>query len=45
LPVSSIAAGEYAENGLRKDFTPSERVTIMDTIERMKRGGDVAADA
>ncbi len=26
--VSSILAGEYAENEIRKDFTPSERVAI-----------------
>lgn len=38
VPVSSIAAGEYAENELRKDFTPSERVAILETIERMKQG-------
>lgn len=38
VPVSSIAAGEYAENEMRKDFTPSERVAILQTIERMKKG-------
>jgi hypothetical protein len=38
VPVSSIAAGEYAENELRKEFTPSERVAILETIERMKAG-------
>lgn len=38
VDVSSIAAGEYAENELRKDFTPSERVAILETIERMKEG-------
>jgi ParB-like chromosome segregation protein Spo0J len=32
--VSSIAAGEYAENEIRKDFTPSERVAILETIEQ-----------
>ncbi len=31
--VSSIAAGEYAENELRKDFSTSERVEIGRTIE------------
>jgi len=31
--VSSILAGEYAENEIRKDFTPSERVAIGKTIE------------
>lgn len=32
--VSSIIAGEYAENEIRKDFTPSERVAIAKAIER-----------
>jgi hypothetical protein len=31
--VSSILAGEYAENAIRKDFTPSERVAIGKAIE------------
>lgn len=42
--VSSIAAGEYAENEIRKNFTPSERVAIMDTIKRYKHGGDRKSD-
>jgi hypothetical protein len=33
LQVSSIVAGEYAENEIRKDFTPSERVAIGRAIE------------
>jgi DNA modification methylase/ParB-like chromosome segregation protein Spo0J len=32
--VSSIVAGEYHENEIRKDFTPSERVAIAKAIER-----------
>lgn len=32
--VSSIVAGEYAENELRKDFTPMERVAIGKTLEK-----------
>jgi hypothetical protein len=32
--VSSIVSGEYAENEIRKDFTPSERVAIAQTIEK-----------
>src|SRR5262249_36121484 len=32
--VSSILAGEYHENEIRKDFTPSERVAIARAIER-----------
>ena len=31
--VRSITAGEYAENELRKDFTPSERVAIGNALE------------
>ncbi len=33
VKVSSILAGEYAENEIRKDFTPSERVAIGKAIE------------
>jgi ParB family chromosome partitioning protein len=42
--VSSIIAGEYAENEIRKDFTPSERAAIADTIEAQmcKRQGNPA---
>jgi hypothetical protein len=32
--VSSIVSGEYAENEIRKDFTPSERVAIANAIEK-----------
>ena len=32
--VTSIVAGEYAENEIRKDFTPSERVAIKRSIEK-----------
>jgi ParB family chromosome partitioning protein len=35
VDVTSILAGEYAENEIRKDFTPSERVAIGKAIERM----------
>jgi ParB-like chromosome segregation protein Spo0J len=31
--VSSILAGEYAENEIRKEFTPSERVAIGKALE------------
>ena len=31
--VSSIVAGEHAENEIRKDFTPSERAAIGATVE------------
>jgi len=33
IRVSSIVAGEYAENEIRKDFTPSERVAIGKAME------------
>ena len=33
LEVSSIVEGEHAENEIRKDFTPSERVAIGRPIE------------
>jgi len=33
LEVSSIVEGEYAENEIRKDFTPSERVAIGKAVE------------
>jgi len=38
VDVSSIAAGEWAENELRKNFTPSERVAILQTIKRKPVG-------
>src|ERR1035441_6794341 len=34
VDVTSIMNGEYAENEVRKDFTPSERVAIAKAIER-----------
>ena len=43
VKLSSIAAGEYAENEVRKDFTTSERVAIGQTLEAEmpeRRGGD-----
>jgi ParB/RepB/Spo0J family partition protein len=33
VDVPSILAGEYAENEVRKDFTPSERVAIARAVE------------
>jgi hypothetical protein len=35
VQVSSIVAGEYAENEIRKDFTSSERVAIGKALEEM----------
>ena len=34
IDVKSIISGEFAENEIRKDFTPSERVAIAKAIER-----------
>ena len=34
VQVSSIIAGEYHENEIRKDFTPSERVAIGEALEK-----------
>ncbi len=34
VDVSSILAGEYHENEVRKDFTASERVAIAKALER-----------
>lgn len=34
VDVTSIIAGEFAENEIRKNFTPSERVAIAKAIER-----------
>jgi DNA modification methylase len=41
VDVPSIISGEYAENEIRKDFTPSERVAIAKAIEKQvgKRQG------
>src|SRR5438552_4169540 len=33
----AITAGDYPENEMRKNFTPSERVAILETIERKGR--------
>ncbi|MDB5596272.1 MAG: hypothetical protein JWM36_3233 [Hyphomicrobiales bacterium] len=43
VDVSSIVAGEYAENEVRKDFTASERVAIAEAVRGQlgeRRGGD-----
>lgn len=46
--LDSIISGEHAENELRKDFTPSERVEIGLALERElgeRRGGDRKSNA
>jgi ParB-like chromosome segregation protein Spo0J len=40
IDISSIVAGEHAENEIRKDFTPSERVAIVEAMRTLHRGGD-----
>jgi ParB family chromosome partitioning protein len=48
VSVSSILAGEYHENEVRKDFTPSERVAIAKAIEQQignRRGQRVQKSA
>ena len=40
IDIGSIADGEYHENEVRKDFTVSERVAILETIERRRSGGN-----
>ncbi len=43
-PEIPTTAGEYHENEIRKDFTVSERVAILKTIERHEHGGDRKSD-
>jgi ParB family chromosome partitioning protein len=33
LDIDDVIEGQYAENEIRKDFTPSERVAIAKAIE------------
>jgi ParB-like chromosome segregation protein Spo0J len=40
INIPSIVAGEYPENEIRKDFTPSERVALAEAIRTLRRGGD-----
>ncbi|MCP4546647.1 MAG: ParB N-terminal domain-containing protein [bacterium] len=44
VDVTSIIAGEYEENEVRKDFSVSERVEIMETIETFQHGGNRLAE-
>jgi ParB/RepB/Spo0J family partition protein len=37
VDLDAIVRGEFAENALRKDFTPSEMVAIADAIEPLER--------
>jgi len=40
VALNEIVAGEYAENEVRKDFTPSERVAILEALSTYSHGGD-----
>ena len=44
VSVDSIIQGEFDENMLRKDFTPSERVAIVETLRGYAHGGDRKSD-
>ena len=44
IPIPLIALGEHAENVDRKDFTPSERVALVDTLRGYGHGGDRRSD-
>jgi hypothetical protein len=38
VQVGEMVRGEFAENEIRKNFAVSERVAIIETMERMKQG-------
>jgi ParB family transcriptional regulator, chromosome partitioning protein len=38
IPLKDIIKGEFIENCVRKNFTVSERVAILDEIERQRIG-------
>jgi len=40
VDVASVVVGEYTENEIRKDFAPSERVAIVETLRTHQHGGD-----
>ncbi len=40
VPVPSITQGEFDENVMRKDFSPSERVAIVESLRSYAHGGD-----
>jgi hypothetical protein len=44
VSVVSIAQGEFDENMMRKDFAPSERVAIIETLRGYSHGGDRKSD-
>ena len=42
--VQSVLHGELAENTMRKDYTPSELVAIVDAVRSFSHGGDRRSD-
>lgn len=44
VDVQSVLAGQIAENTMRKDFTPSELVAIVDALRSFSHGGDRRSD-
>jgi ParB-like chromosome segregation protein Spo0J len=44
VDVPSIVVGEYTENEMRKDFTASERVAIVEALKSFEHGGDRRSD-
>ena len=44
VQVSSIAQGEFDENVIRKDYTVSERVALIETLRGYGHGGDRRSD-
>lgn len=44
VDVKSVLMGQIAENTMRKDYTPSERVAIVDALRSYKHGGDRKSD-
>lgn len=44
VEVKSVLLGQIAENTMRKDFTPSELVAIVDTLRSYSHGGDRKSD-
>jgi len=44
VPVSSITQGEFDENMVRKDFSPSERVALVESLRGYAHGGDRKSD-
>ncbi len=39
IDIESIASGEFAENEVRKDFTPSERAAVVETLRSRNCAG------